>query len=160
MNDVVINETGSAARDEEAIRALIGAWSRALEARDLDGLTAAYAPEVVLFDVKPPYRIEGVASIRRVWEACLPYLPAELASVHHDLQVTVNGDLAFAHGLHRIEPVGEPHPAGATWIRVTACYRRIGGSWRVVHEHVSVPFDPETGQVSFITDLAPSPAVA
>jgi uncharacterized protein (TIGR02246 family) len=161
MNELVVNnDVGSLTRDEEAIRALVRAWSKALEARDLDGLTAAYAPDVVLFDVKPPFRIEGVEAIRRVWEVCLPYFPAEFISEHRGLQVTVSGDLAFAHGLHHIQPIGEAHPAGATWIRVTVCYRRIGGSWRVVHEHVSVPFDPETGQVSYITDLAPSPTGA
>ena len=37
-------------------------------------------------------------------------------------------------------------------MRVTVCYRRMGGEWRVVHEHVSLPFDPMTGQVSYITD--------
>ncbi len=28
----------------------------------------------------------------------------------------------------------------------------VGGRWKVVHEHVSIPFDCTTGQVSPITD--------
>lgn len=149
MDQVI--EAGSAARDEEEIRSLVAAWSRALEAKDVDGLTAAYAPDVLLYDVKPPYRTDGVEAVRRLWEACLPYFPVRFRSRHHDLQVTVGGDAAFAHGLHRVEPIDEEHPAGASWIRVTACYRRIGSRWRVVHEHVSLPFDCETGKVSNIT---------
>jgi ketosteroid isomerase-like protein len=27
------------------------------------------------------------------------------------------------------------------WVRWTACYRKIGGKWKVTHEHISVPFD-------------------
>ncbi len=32
------------------------------------------------------------------------------------------------------------------WVRATLGCRRIDGTWRVVHDHESVPFDPETGQ--------------
>ena len=62
-------------RDEAEIRKLIAAWSRALEAKDLDGLVANYAPDVLLYDVKPPYKSEGVAAVRRVWEQCLRTSP-------------------------------------------------------------------------------------
>lgn len=145
--------TVAAARDETEIRALAVAWSKALEAKDVDELTTAYAPDVVLFDVKPPFRSKGIAAIRRIWEAYLPCLPARFTSERRDFEVTVAGDLAFAHGLHHIRPIGVEHPAGSTWVRVTVCYRRIDKDWRVVHEHVSVPFDPETGLVSYISEV-------
>ncbi|CAA9412049.1 MAG: hypothetical protein AVDCRST_MAG64-2423 [uncultured Phycisphaerae bacterium] len=151
----VIDEPASppARDDEAAIRATIAAWSRALEARDPDGLTANHAADAVLYDVKPPYKLEGVAAIRRTWAACLPYFPASFRSEHRDLRIAVSGDVAFCHGLHHIRPLDEPtHPAGRSWIRVTACYRRIDGRWQVVHEHVSVPFDCATGQVAPIFD--------
>jgi ketosteroid isomerase-like protein len=48
--------------------------------------------------------------------------------------------LAVAHYLARFTGLpGEPF-----WIRVTAVYRRVEGKWKIVHEHSSVPFDPET----------------
>ena len=143
----------ASSRDEAEIRRLIDAWSRALEARDLDGLVANYAPNVLLFGVKPPYKTEGVAAVRRLWEACLPYFPKSFESEYHGLSLTVGADVAFCHGLHHIKPLGEPgHPASQTWIRVTACYRKVGGRWLVAHEHVSIPFDCTTGQVSPIPD--------
>lgn len=139
-------------KDEAEVRALIAAWSKALERKDVGGLTANYSPEVLLFDVKPPYRTRGVAEIRRLWQACLPFFPNRFRSVHRDLEVKVSGDLAFAHGLHRVEPIGEEHPAGSSWLRVTVCFQRIGGKWNVVHEHVSFPVDCGTGQMSAITN--------
>jgi uncharacterized protein (TIGR02246 family) len=139
----------SASEDEAEIRALIDRWSQALEAKDLDGLTAGYAPDILLFDVKPPYQVSGLEAYRAVWEECLPYFPAEFQSERHELKIEVSGDLAFARCLHRIKPVGEDHPAGHTWLRVTVCYRRFDGRWRVVHEHVSIPFDPESGKAVF-----------
>jgi ketosteroid isomerase-like protein len=41
----------------------------------------------------------------------------------------------------------------AGWVRVTICYQRQQGAWRVFHEHVSVPFDPMTGKPGFTPEL-------
>ena len=139
--------------DEAEIRTMIDAWSRALEARDLDGLVANYAPDALLFDVKPPFRTEGPQAIRRVWEACLPYFPDAFESERRDLRLTVGDVVAFCHGLHHVKPINQPdHPAGQTWVRVTACYRKVEGRWVIAHEHVSMPFDCATGQVAPIAD--------
>jgi len=32
------------------------------------------------------------------------------------------------------------------WVRATLCCRRVDGTWRIVHDHESVPFDPATGR--------------
>ena len=39
------------------------------------------------------------------------------------------------------------------WVRATLGCRRIDGEWKIVHDHESVPFDPETGQA--LTSLRP-----
>ena len=141
--------TGS---DEAAIRGLIAAWSRALEAKDVEGLTAAYDPGVVLFDAIPPCRVVGVAHLRELWSMCLPCFPDDFTSEHRDVTVAVSGDVAFAHGLHRTKTADPDHPAGQTWLRFTSCYRRIEGQWRVVHEHISIPFNPMTNEAWYVKD--------
>jgi uncharacterized protein (TIGR02246 family) len=139
--------------EEREIRELIAKWRAALEAKDLDGLAAGYADDAVLFDVKPPYKLQGPAAIRATWEQCLPYFPRSFKSEHRDLKIDVNGSIAFVHGLHHITPTDEPnHPAGQSWIRVTACYRKVNGRWLVAHEHVSMPFDCATGSIAPITN--------
>lgn len=141
------------AQDEAEIRAMAEAWTKALEAKDIKGLTANYADDVVFFDVKPPYKVQGVEGYRALWEACLPCFPAKFKSERRDLKISVSGDVAFLHCLNHIKPIGEDkHPAGHTWIRVTVCFRKINGSWKVAHEHVSVPFDPMTEKVAYITN--------
>jgi uncharacterized protein (TIGR02246 family) len=147
------NPSSTHSTEEAEIRRLIADWRRALEARDLDGLVANYAPDAVLFDVKPPYKLEGPAAIRKVWADCLPYFPKSFKSEHRDLKIDVNDGLAFVHGLHHVTPIDEPdHPAGQGWIRVTACYRKVAGRWLVAHEHVSMPFDCTTGKLAPITN--------
>lgn len=139
--------------DEAQIRDLIAHWSRAVETKDPEAIVASYTSETVLYDAIPPYRVVGKEAIRAVWEQCFPYFPDRFASEHRDLSVTVDGDVAFVHGMHHFVPEPADHPCGQSWMRVTACYRRIGGQWRVAHEHVSMPFDPMTGQVSQIAAL-------
>lgn len=140
----------SAPSDEAEIRRLIAKWSAALEKKDVDGLLADYAPDVLLYDLKPPYEIRGVEAFRKLWQDCLPFFPDAFASEHHGMTITVSGDIAFAHGLHHITPLAGDHPAGRTWMRVTACYRKTNGAWQVAHEHVSLPFDPRSGQAVLI----------
>lgn len=136
--------------DEAKIRRLISRWSKALEAKDLDGLTADYAPDAILYDAIPPYKAEGVEAIRKAWESCLPHLP-DAKSVHRDLTFHVAGDLAVVHGLHNFETKTE-NPCSESWMRITVCYRRIDGEWKVVHEHVSQPFNPMDNQAWKISD--------
>lgn len=140
-------------RDEAEIRKLIADWSKALENRDIDGLTANYAPDMLLFDAIPPYQTRGAAAYRALWEACLPCFPAKFKSERRDLTIWVDGNVAFVHCLHRTKMGGKNHPASQTWLRITVCYRRTRGKWRVVHEHVSLPFDLMSGKAVYITNL-------
>jgi uncharacterized protein (TIGR02246 family) len=142
----------STKRDEEEIRQLIAKWSHALEAKDLDGLVADYVPDAILFDAIPPYKTEGAENIRAAWESCLPYFPEKFQSEHRDVTIHVDGDIAFVHCLHHFVPTDPDHPSGQTWMRITACYRRVGGAWKTVHEHISIPFNPMNNQAFFITD--------
>ncbi len=142
-----------AASAEAEIRSLVADWSAALEARDTERLTAAYTEKTVLYDAIPPWRTVGREAIRAVWDKCMPHLPERFASRHEQLEVSVCGDMALVHGLHRMVPEDGEHPCGMTHVRFTAVFRRVGGRWQVEHEHVSVPFDPMTGQVAAITEV-------
>ena len=142
--------------DEAIIRQAIAEWSKNLVALDLDKLLAGYHHDIVLYDVKPPYKIVGIDAYRKNWEECLPFFPERFKSEHRDLVIHVEGDLATIHGLHHMVPLDEKdkdHPAFRSWVRVTAILKKINGQWLCVHEHVSIPFDCTTGLVSAITDI-------
>ena len=136
--------------DETQIRQLIDDWRSALCARDLDRLMAHYAPDVVFFDAVPPFQHRGADAYRRTWEAMFGFLPPRLTSEVRDVKITVSGDLAVMHCLQRLVNADTGEAATCGWVRVTVGYRRQQGSWRVIHEHVSVPFDPQTAQAVFM----------
>ena len=58
-----------------------------------------------------------------------------------DLSITASDDLAFSHSLNRISGITQRGHKSDRWVRWTACYRKTGGRWRIVHEQVSVPVD-------------------
>ncbi len=146
-------------QDEAEIHRLIAEWSAALEAKDLDGLTAGYLPDSVMYDAIPPYKTVGKDAIREVWANCLPYFPEKFKSEHRDITIHVSGDIALVHGLHHLVPTPADDSCGQTWMRVTVGYRRINGTWKVVHEHISIPFNPMNNQAWMISnpDIADTP---
>ncbi len=135
------------AADEVAIRALVDAFVKAIRARDIDAVMSAFAAEVVSFDLGPPLK-HGHEGFRQRWQAMFDAHgggPIDYEAV--DLSVNVGGDVAFSHSLNRTN--GSPE----RWVRWTACYRRIDGWWRIVHEHVSAPVDVRAGKA--VLDLKP-----
>lgn len=140
-----MSETPTATADEAALRDMIQAQMDALCAKDIDGIMAVYGDEFHAFDAIPPFQYRDPASWRQVWEECLPHFPESFGIELRDLELTVGTDLAYAHWLSRFTG-DEDHPATRNWLRFTAVYRKTDGRWRTVHEHISVPFDPETSQ--------------
>ena len=140
--------------DSDAIHALLTDWARAIEARDLDGITGHYTDETVLFDAIPPYRTVGRAAIRQAWADCLPHFPETFTTDLRDVTVQAAGGLAWAHFLLHFTPADPALPSGQTWMRVTAAYQRRPGGWASLHEHVSIPFNPMDNTAWFITDPA------
>jgi uncharacterized protein (TIGR02246 family) len=129
---------------EMQVRLRIAERDRAISAKDVEGILAHYAEDVVLFDVKPPHQIVGVEQLREVWESCLPCLPDGFRMETRDLRIILSGDVAVAHSLFRFGGLPEGHPAGQTWIRNSAVWHKNQGRWRIVHDHCSIPFDTQT----------------
>jgi len=70
-----------------------------------------------------------------------------------DLDITVGDDVAFTRSLNRSSTTLNTGQKAEFWLRWTTCMRKIGGTWLIVHMHVSVPFDFETGRA--MLDLKP-----
>jgi ketosteroid isomerase-like protein len=147
---------GTATREEQQVRAVIEARSRAIEDRDADRFVGFYAPGVVVFDLAPPLRHPSAEVLdpagKRAWFATFePGMVYDTA----DLALTVAADLAVAHGLVRMAATPRGSAEGfAMWFRATVCLRRSGGSWLISHEHVSTPFYMD-GSFRAAVDLRP-----
>lgn len=141
----------AAAADE--IRALIRDWIEAVRVGDLDRIMAHYAPGVVAYDAVLALEFKGVDAYREHFAKCLDMCPGEVLMEAHDVAVEAEGDLAVAYYLSRCGTVDEDGTEQSGWMRATVCCRRTDGAWKIVHEHYSAPFDPESGQA--MMDAAP-----
>lgn len=139
--------------DEAQIRQLIDNWTKALHAKDINGLMSHHAADILLFDAVPPLQYRGAEAYRMNWERCFPYFEGPIGCQIRDLSITTGDDVAFSHSLNQISGTTTNGEQIATWLRATVCYRKMDGKWMVMHEHVSVPFDPESGRAS--VDLTP-----
>lgn len=140
--------TNTLSSQEAEIRQLVAAQQGAICTKDVEQIMSRYADEIVIFDVKPPFQTQGKEAVRQLWEDCLPYFPELSGMETRDLTVTGNDNFAVAHWLFHF--TGErDHPAMQMWIRATAVCQKYQGTWQILHEHISVPFNPSTAQAVF-----------
>jgi ketosteroid isomerase-like protein len=119
---------------------------KAIGAKDIDGVMSFYARDILSFDLDPPLRYGGTDNKRRAWQEVFATYTGRIAYEVRDLNVTTNGELAFAHSLNHVSGTLASGHITNLWVRWTACLRRIDGVWLVVHDHVSVPADLEHGK--------------
>ncbi|WP_334186564.1 YybH family protein [Noviherbaspirillum sp.] len=134
---------------EAEIRELIAAWLKAAQTRDVEGVAAHYAPDIVAYDAVSQLRFIGVDAYKQHWTACMAMCPGPMIFEAPELNITAGDDVAFAHGLIRCGEKMEDGGEKASWMRMSTGYRKRGGKWLVVHEHFSAPFDMESGKALF-----------
>src|SRR5262245_39838002 len=141
--------------DETAIRALINAQAIALRAKDVDATLAAYSADLVRYDLDPPLRHDGTgAQARREFAAWFSNWRDALGYELRNLVVEADGDVAVAYGYVRISGTATDGARSSVWARRTLGLRRREGAWKIIHEHVSVPFYMD-GSFKAAVDLAP-----
>ena len=144
---------GNSTKDVDAIRAAYAAWQHAFEARDVNGIMALYAPEVVAYDIVPPLQFKGEGAYRKDYSEFFSQFKGPVRSTIPDMEIEQSGDTAFAFGLEHLQGTMTDGTPVDTWLRFSDGWKRRNGRWLVVHEHVSVPVDLATGKARL--DLKP-----
>jgi uncharacterized protein (TIGR02246 family) len=126
--------------DAQAVRAIVEAWVGAINRHDLEGVLANHAADIVMYDVPPPYDgVRGIDAYRDTWPPFFDWLRSGAVFERQELDVTVGGDVAFAHGLLRCGKPDDLATRPDVRLRVTVGMRKQGERWVVTHEHHSFP---------------------
>ncbi|MFF4896305.1 nuclear transport factor 2 family protein [Streptomyces sp. NPDC001068] len=129
-----------------AIRALDAELTEALRERDVERLTACYAPDVEVFGPAGADARSGVAGLRKAVEEWFATIAGPVRREVLDLRVRPGEGSAFSHALVRLRGTrGTGEPVDRT-VRVTTGYRDTGFGWLIAHEHVSAPLDGPAGK--------------
>jgi len=126
-------------KDEAEIRAVIERLHQAHYDKDVQAIAASYAQDAAIFNLAPPLSHQGIDLKEK--QAWLDSWDGPIELKPSDLSITISGDLAFCHCYLRM--IGDKKSAPQRvdfWMRGTLCLSRGAGSWRIVHEHTSVPF--------------------
>jgi ketosteroid isomerase-like protein len=126
--------------DEAAIRGQITRWVEAIQAQDLEGVLAEHDPNIVQFDVPPPYNgVRGIDAYRDTWPPFFEWISRGAQVELLELDVVAGADVAFAYGLLRCGTAADCAANPDNRLRMTVGLRKIDGRWVVAHEHHSFP---------------------
>jgi uncharacterized protein (TIGR02246 family) len=137
------------------IKALEDRFIAAVKAKDLDAIMKVYVPDetLLVFDVVPPRQYVGAAAYRTDWQEFLESFNGPIAYDLSDLDITADANLAYGHSIQHVVGTDKQGNKLDLTVRVTDVYKKINGDWLVIHEHLSVPVDLDTGK----PDLASKP---
>ncbi|MFC2974045.1 YybH family protein [Azotobacter bryophylli] len=131
---------------EEEIRALLERRMEAVRRQDLETIMVGYTPDVLAFDTIGKLQYQGIEAYRQHWRNCIGTCQGPIVMEMAEPHIEAADALAFAYWLCRCgcaDPDGE---VKAAWMRASACLRKVGGQWKIAHEHWSVPLDVESGR--------------
>ena len=129
------------AKDEAEIRAMMTEHARAIHDKNARAALAPNADDIVVFSLAPPLGRSGAAvSDPKGLEAWFATWRSPIETSVRDLHLEIDGDIGYAYGLsHMTGTKNDGHDIDL-WYRLTLCFRRTGGAWKVVHTHESTPF--------------------
>ena len=146
----------SARADARAdIKALEERFVAAFKAKDVEAIMRVYVPDQTLFvfDVVPPRQYVGAAAYRKDWQTFFASVDGPINVELTDLDIAADRNLAFGHSIQRVTATDKQGKRLDLTVRVTRVYKKTRGQWLIIHEHVSVPVDLDTGK----PDLASKP---
>jgi uncharacterized protein (TIGR02246 family) len=125
--------------DEMQILALIERWSEAVRKQDRAAVRADHDPDMLMFDVPPPFLSRGLDAYMATWELFFSSVEKPVAFGFHDIEITAGEDTAFATAVGKCVNIDRKGNREPLQFRLTMGLRKIEGRWRVMHEHHSLP---------------------
>jgi ketosteroid isomerase-like protein len=146
-------QTKMASSSRAEIEALETRYINAFNAKNVDQIMSCYAPGKMLFvfDAVPPREYAGWDAYKRDWEGLFSAYPGPLSNAISGQSITVVGTVAYGHNIQSGYFTAKDGSRLNVAVRVTDVYRKIGGKWLIVQEHVSFPVDIATGKADLLS---------
>ena len=137
------------------IKAVYDGWAKAFEAHDIDGIMSFYVPgdALVAYDIGPPLQYRGSTAYRKDYQDFLAQYDGPLHVEFRDMQIFSSGSVGFIHALEKISGKMKNGQQTDVWVRATSGVIKLNGKWLIIHDHISVPADFDSGKA--VLDLKP-----
>ena len=124
--------------DQQQIQSLVEEWAHAVRRRDMSVL-ASHSPDLVMFDVPPPFESVGLEAYIKTWDTFFAWSSGLAVFDIDDLNVTAGEDVAFVVARMRCSGPDDDGSRTDLSFRLTIGLRKIDGKWTILHEHHSIP---------------------
>src|SRR5215475_6243146 len=121
-------EQKQATNDERELRDLIARWSKAVRDQDLAGIRADHDPDILMFDVPPPFLSRGLDAYMATWDTFFAWQAKPIEFEFHDVAITAGSDVAFATAIGRCGDLSSGRRAELEF-RLTMGFRKRDGRW-------------------------------
>ncbi len=130
----------------QVLAQLLDAYREAVYNKDVDAFVAIYDDDLRVFDLWENWSRHGIDAWRNMAEKWFGSLGTERVIVQADeIHATVSGDLGFGHAFLKFTAVSaDGQELRSLDNRISVGMKKIGGSWKIVHEHTSTPIDQST----------------
>ncbi len=124
--------------EAEAIGMVLASWAAALGSKDAAGVVEHLSDYIVSFTLAAPlaHKGKGAGGL----ESWFSTWDGPIGGDAVDVRLTVGGTVAFWTGLVHMTGRKTDGFQVDLWFRQTLGLRKEAGTWKIVHEHTSVPF--------------------
>lgn len=123
---------------QEGIKAIIDAWVKSVQDRDIEGIIANHSDNIVLYDVPTPFQSVGIDAYRRAWEQS--FFKGTEKGIYKILELTIEAseEVAFCFGTVQCSWANDGKFEDLKF-RLTVGLKKINKRWIITHEHHSIP---------------------
>jgi ketosteroid isomerase-like protein len=124
--------------EEASLLQLIARWAEAVRDEDMPAIRADHDPNILMFDVPPPFLSRGLDAYMATWQIFYSSQARPITFDFEDVEITTGDDVAFATAIGHCGYIEHGERTDLKF-RLTMGFRKQDGQWRIVHEHHSVP---------------------
>ncbi len=115
-----------------------------------DEITQDWHKDAVWFDLQF-YRMKGLANCREEFNEQFIKI-SNVETEFLEIEAFVDGNVGFVRSIQRFKCCDRDGTPSADFLtRQTDCYVKENGTWKLIHQHISLPTDFSTGQSIFRT---------
>ena len=136
--------------ERAAIQSVYQKGCAGFAAGDMEATMSPYSKDLFLFDLAPPHKsdFERLKMVNTGLRAAMATVPT---CTYEEMVIeVVAADVAYAHYILPFSATMKDGTHFAVDGRGTDVLRKLEGTWKIVHEHFSVPADPLTGKAQLL----------
>ena len=134
------------------VLAMLKHWDEAVENMDIQALADLCVEEVSLIDVST--HLTGIQAYKQLWKRYLPVKVGNIRVYREAIKMIVQPELAVLHCFSKVDQIDATPSLEVFWCRTTICFQKVAGTWKVAHQHISMPIQLETGRPILLSEVS------